>query len=158
MPIPIAKSNDLFTTRHPGEGRGPVPRLAERKNWIPAFAGMTVQAASNGTKLLATAILHLPCWRGVMAIVSGRVKAAQIRSCEAGTSCSWRKSCRSSKSGSGPIFGGAGQSEGNPRHRSTTINGSRILKLVLTGRRYRLGKVPSCQDYENIDLLRRCGQ
>ncbi len=54
--IPIAKSNDLFTTRHPGEGRGPVPRLAERKNWIPAFAGMTVQAASNWTKLLATAI------------------------------------------------------------------------------------------------------
>ncbi len=54
--IPIAESNDRFTTRHPGEGRGPVPRLAERKNWIPAFAGITAQAASNGTKRLATAI------------------------------------------------------------------------------------------------------
>ena len=54
--IAIAKSNDLFTARHPGESRGPeVPRPVGlksrlRRDWIPAFAGMTVSGCLQSDK------------------------------------------------------------------------------------------------------------
>ena len=68
--VTIAKSNDLITTRHPGESRvlrgtgagrytspmGLKSRL--RRDWIPASAGMTVSGYSNRTKLLAMGIYY----------------------------------------------------------------------------------------------------